>query len=58
MTEAYRTAELTNARKELETARSEMNRLKAKGWNSKARDAAEQVEVWGNKVAFLTCVKI
>lgn len=51
----YRERELQNARKELEAARENLAGLKV--WNGRKRNAAEQVEFWGNKVAFLVCAK-
>lgn len=55
MTETYRTTELDNARKELATARQRMDAQTE--WNARKREAAEQVEFWGNKVAFLNAVR-
>lgn len=56
MTETCRQAELSNARKELDASRVKMDSIKT--WGSKKRDAAEQVEFWGNKVAFLAKVRV
>jgi Skp family chaperone for outer membrane proteins len=55
MTEQYRQTELAKARKELEAAQAKLSGLKT--WNDDKRDAAEEVEFWGNKVAFLANVR-
>lgn len=57
MTETYRQTELTNARGEMDKARAAYEKAKSRGWSAKARDAAETLEFWGNKVAFLSHVK-
>lgn len=59
MTDVYRATELKNAREELESARSTMCFLcngNSNASRSKRIAASEQVEFWGNKVAFLSAV--
>lgn len=56
MTEAYRTQQLANAKQELASATVRMNSIKV--WGKKKREASEDVEFWGSKVAFLENVKI
>ncbi len=56
MTEAYRTRELENARKEFAAARTAY--LCETNNNSRQkREKAEAVEFWGSKVSFLSHVK-
>lgn len=54
MNETIRGNELTKAKAELAKVRQTYEALKAKGWNKKTRDAADVLEFWGNRVAFLT----
>jgi hypothetical protein len=56
VTEQYRQAELAKARKELEAAQTKLAGCKT--WNETKRDAAEEVEFWGDKVAFLANVRL
>jgi hypothetical protein len=55
MTEKYRTEKLDEARRELAAAQDRLAACKV--WGERKRDAAEQVEFWGNKVAFLNAVR-
>lgn len=55
MTEAYRNEQLTAARNEVTNARSAYETAKTK---KARRDAAEALEFWTNKTAFLSNVKI
>jgi hypothetical protein len=54
MTDAYRQEQLETARRESAAARDRYNTAKTKGAK---RDAAEDLEFWSNKVAFLTHAK-
>jgi hypothetical protein len=53
MTQEYRDEQLANARKKLEAARV---RVAAARTNKARREAYEDVEFWGNKVAFFGCL--
>ena len=55
MTEAYRAAELASAKAEHIKAMAAWKEARAKG--KRGNREAEEVEFWGNKVAFLACAK-
>lgn len=60
MDATYRAAELENARAELAKWRAVYQGLsfdKTRAEKKRKHDAAEQIEFWGNKVAFLTHAK-
>lgn len=48
----YRNTELTNARKQLDAAQKRFKGMVR--WTEAKRELAEQIEFWGNKVAFLS----
>ncbi len=52
MSETYRTTELANAKNEQAKARTAYESQPK--FNKAKREAAEQLEFWGNKVAFLS----
>lgn len=55
MNTEYRAAELEKARAEYAKARHACDSQPA--FNGKKRAAAEQLEFWGNRVSFLSCLK-
>ena len=55
MTNEYRNQQIENARKEYAAARAAYD-SQAK-WNAKKQAASENLEFWGNKLAFLENAK-